>query len=39
MLKKPQESLVWQGRSSRLHDRVLYIKAENSDWKIERLAP
>ena len=28
----------WQGRPSRLHDRFLYIK-ENNSWKIERLAP
>ena len=28
----------WQGRSSRLHDRLLYTKTGN-DWKIERLAP
>ncbi len=28
----------WQGRSSRLHDRIRYTKVGN-DWKIERLAP
>jgi pyridoxamine 5'-phosphate oxidase len=28
----------WQGRPSRLHDRILFTK-ENNDWKIERLAP
>ena len=28
----------WQGRSSRLHDRLLYTKT-GDDWKIERLAP
>ncbi|MFT3682550.1 MAG: pyridoxamine 5'-phosphate oxidase [Ferruginibacter sp.] len=28
----------WQGRSSRLHDRLQYTREENS-WKIERLAP
>ena len=28
----------WQGRSSRLHDRTVYIKNEGS-WKINRLAP
>ena len=28
----------WQGRPSRLHDRLLYTLAGNS-WKIERLAP
>ena len=29
----------WQGRRSRLHDRIQYSKMENGDWKIERLAP
>ncbi len=28
----------WQGRQSRLHDRILYTK-ENENWKIERLSP
>jgi pyridoxamine 5'-phosphate oxidase len=28
----------WQGRPSRLHDRILYTQ-ENKAWKIERLAP
>ena len=28
----------WQGRSSRLHDRIRYIK-KGSEWQIERLAP
>jgi pyridoxamine 5'-phosphate oxidase len=29
----------WQGRSNRLHDRILYSKTANGVWKIERLAP
>jgi pyridoxamine 5'-phosphate oxidase len=29
----------WQGRSNRLHDRLLYTKSENGVWKISRLAP
>lgn len=30
----------WQGRSSRLHDRIVYEHiAENNSWKIYRLAP
>ena len=29
----------WQGRPSRLHDRIIYQKQENGEWKIERLAP
>jgi pyridoxamine 5'-phosphate oxidase len=28
----------WQGRASRLHDRIVYV-AENGAWKIMRLAP
>ena len=29
----------WQGRPSRLHDRVLYVKTAENNWKKERLAP
>ena len=29
----------WQGRSSRLHDRIQYQKMENGTWEIARLAP
>ncbi len=29
----------WQGRSSRLHDRIRYTLEENDTWQIERLAP
>jgi pyridoxamine 5'-phosphate oxidase len=35
---QPQQIEFWQGRSSRLHDRIQYTLMEN-DWKIERLAP
>lgn len=35
---EPFEIEFWQGRPSRLHDRVLYTRAEK-DWKINRLAP
>jgi pyridoxamine 5'-phosphate oxidase len=34
----PAQIEFWQGRESRLHDRILYTKTEN-DWKVERLAP
>lgn len=37
-LFKPVNFEFWQGRASRLHDRILYTK-ENDSWKIERLAP
>lgn len=29
----------WQGRPSRLHDRLQYTLQEDSEWKMERLAP
>jgi len=29
----------WQGRRSRLHDRILYRRKADGAWKIERLAP
>ncbi|MDE3230981.1 MAG: pyridoxamine 5'-phosphate oxidase [Chloroflexota bacterium] len=29
----------WQGRPSRLHDRLRYTRAPAGDWRIERLAP
>lgn len=29
----------WQGRPSRLHDRICYIKQSDSSWAISRLAP
>lgn len=34
----PEQIEFWQGRESRLHDRILYIK-EADDWQISRLAP
>lgn len=36
---KPVEIEFWQGRSSRLHDRIQYTLEENGNWLIERLAP
>ena len=35
---KPTQVEFWQGRSSRLHDRIRY-KLNNNSWIIERLAP
>jgi pyridoxamine 5'-phosphate oxidase len=34
----PEEFEFWQGRKSRLHDRISYQK-ENNSWKIKRLSP
>lgn len=36
---KPMSIEFWQGRPSRLHDRLLYTLQNNDSWKIERLAP
>lgn len=36
---KPVVVEFWQGRPSRLHDRIQYTLEENGEWKIERLAP
>lgn len=35
---KPNRIEFWQGRESRLHDRICYTR-EKENWKIERLAP
>lgn len=36
---KPQLIEFWQGRPSRLHDRILYTSTTENGWKVERLAP
>jgi pyridoxamine 5'-phosphate oxidase len=35
----PERIEFWQGRSSRLHDRVLFSKSSDDQWAIQRLAP
>lgn len=36
---KPSKIEFWQGRPSRMHDRMLYTLQTGGNWKIERLAP
>jgi pyridoxamine 5'-phosphate oxidase len=36
---RPTRMEFWQGRPSRLHDRILYTLGRNGHWTIERLAP
>jgi pyridoxamine 5'-phosphate oxidase len=38
-LVKPVRMEFWQGRPSRLHDRILFSLQGNGQWKIQRLAP
>ena len=38
-LVRPVVIEFWQGRPSRLHDRLQYTLDESGGWKIERLAP
>ncbi len=38
-LFKPESVEFWQGRPSRLHDRILYTRKENNEWRLETLAP
>ncbi len=35
----PAEIEFWQGRPSRLHDRLLYTRLDDGSWKIQRLSP
>ncbi len=35
----PNVMEFWQGRASRLHDRIRYTLVKQNEWKIERLAP
>ncbi|MFT4665500.1 MAG: pyridoxamine 5'-phosphate oxidase [Polaribacter sp.] len=38
-LIEPTMVEFWQGRSSRLHDRIRYVQLEGGSWKVDRLAP
>ena len=35
----PYKVEFWQGKPSRLHDRLIYVNTKNGAWKKERLAP
>lgn len=36
---QPETVEFWQGRRSRLHDRLRYRRSENGGWRVERLSP
>lgn len=36
---RPTSIEFWQGRPSRMHDRIRYTTAQENKWRIERLAP
>ncbi len=36
---RPDYFEFWQGRESRLHDRIVYVQDNHGQWKLERLAP
>lgn len=38
-LVRPRTVEFWQGRPSRLHDRLAYRLGQDGDWVVERLAP
>jgi pyridoxamine 5'-phosphate oxidase len=38
-LLRPEKVEFWQGRDSRMHDRLLYTRDPEGGWRIERLAP
>ena len=35
----PSSIEFWQGRENRLHDRIVYERQDNDEWKMGRLAP
>jgi pyridoxamine 5'-phosphate oxidase len=35
----PDTIEFWQGRESRLHDRIRYVREQGREWKVERLSP
>ncbi len=35
----PEKIEFWQGRTGRMHDRIIYLLQKDGSWKISRLAP
>jgi pyridoxamine 5'-phosphate oxidase len=35
----PETVEFWQGRPSRLHDRLRYLRKRGGGWQVERLSP
>ena len=35
----PERVEFWQGRRSRLHDRLRYVREKDGSWIVERLSP
>jgi pyridoxamine 5'-phosphate oxidase len=35
----PERIEFWQGRPSRLHDRLCYVKQSDGSWRVQRLSP
>ncbi|MGZ8397457.1 MAG: pyridoxamine 5'-phosphate oxidase [Gemmatimonadales bacterium] len=35
----PETVEFWQGRESRLHDRIRYVRKQGGGWQVERLSP
>ena len=36
---EPESVEFWQGGPGRLHDRLRYVRAQEAEWRLERLAP
>jgi pyridoxamine 5'-phosphate oxidase len=36
---QPERIEFWQGRTSRLHDRILYERQNTAEWNVSRLSP